>query len=657
MMQRPRTSLAWTLALGGTLLLLAVALRLAWLGDDCYITLRTVENAAQGHGLRWNVDERVQTYTHPLWMLGLLAGRLVTGEVYFTTITICLVLSTAAVAWLLLRAASPAAIVGTFALLLGARAFGDYMTSGLETPATFVLLVAFVAAAQSGAPARWRYLAIVLLASLAVTNRMDLAVLCLPTAVAAMRGVSWRDRVVWGAVGAAPFALWIAFATFYYGSPFPVTAYAKAFGVGIPAGDIAVQGLRYVWHAVVTDPVLAVTAIGGGVAATIVRSTRWLGLGALLYVGYVIKVGGDFMQGRFLLPPFVVVVACIGGWMRGIRERLTTKLAMLAAQSMFALSLFAGLLQWARPPAADLPLSQAQIEAQHGIVDERRMYYRELGLFSPSRAIPEYGALERVAFPEGREQPWFLLNGAVGAAGYGVGARGHVVDPLLCDPVVARLPARDPNHWRIGHVLRRIPEGYYETLASGDNRIVHDGLRRWYEDLRVATRAPLLSSARFAAAWRLITGANRDGFTAFVAEHYRTPPRVEVAAERLDALAMPGAYWFDEPNVQLVYDGGIAVRLPAARAATTMRLQLLSGMFFRYRVRFVRDGAVLGEAFAAVLPPPALAPLRVAAGLLEHQVAVPADVGAFDTLWLDFVETAESDKATGPAGVSGLRFD
>ena len=55
--------------------------------------------------------------------------------------------------------------------------------------------------------ARWRYLAIVLLASLAVTNRMDLAVLCLPTAVAAMRGVAWRDRVVWGALGAAPFVL------------------------------------------------------------------------------------------------------------------------------------------------------------------------------------------------------------------------------------------------------------------------------------------------------------------------------------------------------------------------------------------------------------------------------------------------------------------
>jgi hypothetical protein len=32
--------------------LFGVALRCAWIGDDAYITLRTVENAATGAGLR-----------------------------------------------------------------------------------------------------------------------------------------------------------------------------------------------------------------------------------------------------------------------------------------------------------------------------------------------------------------------------------------------------------------------------------------------------------------------------------------------------------------------------------------------------------------------------------------------------------------------------
>jgi hypothetical protein len=45
-----------------------VVVRTSWLSDDAYITLRTVDNFVSGYGLRWNVAERVQTYTHPLWM-------------------------------------------------------------------------------------------------------------------------------------------------------------------------------------------------------------------------------------------------------------------------------------------------------------------------------------------------------------------------------------------------------------------------------------------------------------------------------------------------------------------------------------------------------------------------------------------------------------
>ena len=40
--------------------------RTAWMCDDAFITLRTVDNFVQGYGLVWNVGERVQVYTHPL---------------------------------------------------------------------------------------------------------------------------------------------------------------------------------------------------------------------------------------------------------------------------------------------------------------------------------------------------------------------------------------------------------------------------------------------------------------------------------------------------------------------------------------------------------------------------------------------------------------
>ena len=50
------------------LVFMAVLLRTAWLGDDAFITFRTVMNVTHGHGLTFNIAERVQSYTHPLWL-------------------------------------------------------------------------------------------------------------------------------------------------------------------------------------------------------------------------------------------------------------------------------------------------------------------------------------------------------------------------------------------------------------------------------------------------------------------------------------------------------------------------------------------------------------------------------------------------------------
>src|SRR5215510_6075738 len=66
-----------------TLAFLAVLIRTAWLSDDALITLRTVLNVTHGFGLRFNIDERVQTYTHPLWLGILTAAYYVTSNVYF----------------------------------------------------------------------------------------------------------------------------------------------------------------------------------------------------------------------------------------------------------------------------------------------------------------------------------------------------------------------------------------------------------------------------------------------------------------------------------------------------------------------------------------------------------------------------------------------
>ena len=632
-----------------TLALLAVAVRVAWLGDDAYITLRSVENWVSGNGLRWNPDDRVQTYTHPLWMLVLSLGRLLSGELYFTTLAISLSLSTAAVVWLLVRACTVPAMLTTATLLLCSRAFLDYMTSGLETPLTYLLLVAFVANIRSDRPPIARYSLAVLLASLLTTNRMDLALLCLPAVLATMKGVPLRALWQRGLLLSLPFLCWLLFAGIYYGSPFPVTAHAKAFGVGIPGSELAEQGMHYMLHTLLHDPALLVTTAIGTLMLMLSARSRWLAFGALCYLGYVIKVGGDFMQGRFLLPPFVAVIACLQAWMVRFSKRQNQWLMMIAV----ALMLAGGCPAWLRSPEHDVPLSTATIEAQHGIVDERCMYYRELGLLSPQRSIPVFGALAQIAFPEGRTSRWWLLNGAVGSAGFGAGATGHIVDPLLCDALIARLPARNPEHWRIGHILRRIPEGYWESLATGDNRIHHPGLRNYYEALRTLTQQPVFAGERLAVLWRMALGQYDSDFQSFLAQQYYNPPRLEVTAEQATELLPPGAFWFDEPRSHLIYEGGIAVHFGEAVTARELHVQTFGLRAFRFR--FVQAGQVFGETMGRPLAnQPGLTPLRAIAGIRTEQVQVPKEVTQFDTLWIDCVEVPGSDASPGPPGIGAI---
>jgi arabinofuranosyltransferase len=469
--------------------------------------------------------------------------------------------------------------------------------------------------------------------------------------LATWRGVPFAKALRFGAAASLPFLAWLAFAMFWYGSPLPVTAHAKAFGLGIPAGDLGMQGLRYLRAALVDDPVLLPVVLAGLAVGLHNARTRWLALGAVLYIGDVVKVGGDFMAGRFLLPPFVVAVAILGPWLAARPWRA----GIAVAVAVLALAAVRGVPQWLRSPANDTSPTEAELAAQAWVGDERRVYYATLGLLSPTRQVPVFGALDAMVRPQGG-RPWILVNGAVGVTGFQAGARGTVFDALLCDPLLARLPAKDPTHLRIGHVLRRVPEGYFETVATGRNRLRHAGLARYYDALCLLTQAPPCSAERFTAMWRMAKGEFDAGLRDYVTGDYRTPPRLDVAAHELAELLPLGTYWFDEPRLRVVYDGGLAVTLPKAMPARAVGLQTTS--YQAFHLRFVRDGAVVGECVAASEPQPqGLEPLRMVAGLRQERAVVPAGVGAFDAVWIDAVDTPLSHTSPVPPAVGAISFD
>ena len=61
---------------------IVVLLRSAYVNEDAYITMRTVDNFVNGYGLRWNIAERVQTFTHPLWLIMITTIYFFTQNIY-----------------------------------------------------------------------------------------------------------------------------------------------------------------------------------------------------------------------------------------------------------------------------------------------------------------------------------------------------------------------------------------------------------------------------------------------------------------------------------------------------------------------------------------------------------------------------------------------
>jgi arabinofuranosyltransferase len=284
-----------------------VVLRTAWLCDDAYITFRTIDNLFAGQGLTYNVGERVQAFTHPLWLMLLSTAFSLTHEFWNTAVVVSLAVSLATVvlfAFGVARSRS-AALVGVLALTLS-KAYVDYSTSGLENPLSNLLLAAFLFVyfrAQQGSS---RLLLLSLIASLATVTRPDALLLFIP----ALLWELWENRS-WKALrvallGFLPLFLWEAFSLFYYGFLFPNTAYAKL-NTGLSLRELAGQGWRYVGSSIHADPITPLVILAGVGAALVAKSRRSLliSIGLILYLAYVVSIGGDFMRGRFFTMPLL----------------------------------------------------------------------------------------------------------------------------------------------------------------------------------------------------------------------------------------------------------------------------------------------------------------------------------------------------------------
>jgi arabinofuranosyltransferase len=460
-----------------------VLFRTAWVGDDAYITFRTVSNFLAGYGLRWNIDERVQSFTHPLWMFVVAAATAIVGDVYFAALAAGTIVSLLAF-WLVVRhSATPAAGLAAGAALLCSKAYVDYSTSGLENPLTHLILVwYFFQYLRRTTDARTAG-QIGLAASLLALNRMDALLLVAPSLLAFwFRNLdrAARRRLLFGLL---PFVCWELFSLAYYGFLFPNTAYAKL-GAGIPRSMLVPQGFSYLLHAVRTDPLTpTLIAVASASALVFGREQRPVGAGIALYLGYLVWIGGDFMAGRFLSAPFIISVVLVSR----IPVRLGPQLAAVA------IAIIVGLGFSAMMPSflSGGDYRNGRVRAD-GIGDERGWYYQTTGFLRPGfTARPPQPS---ISFDRARrERLSVVAMDTIGIESYYAGPDFHVIDVLgLADPLLSRLPA--VGTWRVGHYCRDQPDGYVASISSGSNQLADPGVAMFYTHLRTLTASQQLFS-------------------------------------------------------------------------------------------------------------------------------------------------------------------
>jgi hypothetical protein len=287
--------------------------------DDAYIVFRYADHLIAGHGPVFNVGERVEGFTSPLWLL-LLAGARVCGLAYEDSVFLlgtAFAMATLAPTWALARRVAPEPAAIAAPLLLAAHpGFAMWAVHGLETSLfVFVTASAVWAAVRSwdDAGSGWDVLAGAL-CGVAFWTRPEGALWALALAIVPL--VRKRARCVLTLLAVfAAFAIPLEAARLiYFGSLFPNTYYAKeGGGLGRLGFGISYAKTFVISHALV-------------VAACVVGALPWwrsdrrdpfapfaCALGAA-WTAYVVWMGGDAFPGyRFWLPVLPLAAALLAG--------------------------------------------------------------------------------------------------------------------------------------------------------------------------------------------------------------------------------------------------------------------------------------------------------------------------------------------------------
>lgn len=451
----------------GLLILAIVAVlfadRLRFIQDDAFISFRYAENMAHGMGLVWEPGATVQGYTNFLWTLTIALALSMGFEAVAAAQTIGILLQTGAVVIFAILArgylGSGILALGLGVVLATNASFSAYATGGLETALLCFLMTAsllvFHEIAARGRQDLGRLLMLSFLLGLCGLTRLDsalfIAAVILASAFSVVRAGSGRVafRLLALAIpGAVLLLAYIAFVLGVYGDLLPNTFYVK---VGQLSPEVIRRGIYYVFSFLQLFGLLMPLAIALIVLVARRRDLFTVAIVTYLLVqlGYIVSVGGDFMEYRLLVPLLPALLLSIGaGWVEVVRDIPGFLRGIVGSAAVLALVALSGFHAYTfKDGAFTRPLLSVP-ELQRQMTDSR---YDWTGI---GRKL---GGL----FPQGYDGGPIVGVRAAGAIPFY--SRLRTVDMLgLNDHWVARngiVLGSTPGHWRLAPLGYLIDEG------------------------------------------------------------------------------------------------------------------------------------------------------------------------------------------------------
>jgi arabinofuranosyltransferase len=493
------------LILALALLAIFIFFKNAWVCDDSYINIRSIEQLHAGNGPVFNQGERVQVYTSPLWYWLIAAARTFCPDPFIiliaTSFLIFLLILTA-----LIKALPLNATLIFFLLAFTSNAFYDFTSSGLENILGYLLLLPLALYAKHPGPR----LKLILYATFALAPifRHDfVTIVAIPALylIYLEPNLNFREKALRLFILSVPLLLWTFFSTIYYGCPIPNTALAKLF-TGIPKLEIYKTGAQYFYSIYTRDPISILLLLAGIYAAfkSSLALNKAIGTGIVCNLLYIISVGGDFMSGRFI--SYAVFLSILMIAQATFTPSFITKVKKHKAAIIIIYFAYLIIIQHT-PINTWSGLEDYTFD--DGVADERAYYFKTASLFAYINNKPE------LAFPNlkwtrsglsKKKDPnkiWVIKN--IGFDGYWSGINSTIVDSYaLSDPFLSRQPISKVIPWRIGHFERDVPEEYLKSLETKTNCFTDPKQAELYNLVCQATKSDkLFTKERFKAILKL----------------------------------------------------------------------------------------------------------------------------------------------------------